>query len=303
MNALPAPGSVGAWVLAARPATLPVAVAPVAVGSSIASASGSFNAAAGLAALGGALLIQIGTNLANDVFDAKKGADDERRIGPPRAVSQGLLSARAVWIGMIVSFILAMLTGIYLIAVGGMPILAIGILSIASGIAYTGGPYPLGYNGLGDVFVFVFFGGVAVVGTTFVTAGVIAPAAWIASVPVGALATCVLVVNNVRDHEGDVRAKKRTLVVRFGRRFGVMEYLVLVVASAAAIIALPALGWTPPLALVALLPLPFGFKLWTTLRDHTDGPTLNRCLASTAKLMLAVSVLLALGIGAGQALR
>lgn len=302
MNALPAPRSIGAWVLATRPATLPVAVAPVAVGASIAATTGEFRPLAALAALTGALLIQIGTNLANDVFDHDKGADDERRIGPPRAVAKGLLSARSVRIGMIVSFVLAAMVGMYLVGIGGAPILAIGILSILSGIAYTGGPYPLGYNGLGDIFVFVFFGGVAVVGTSYVTAGVVPLSSWIASIPVGALATCVLVVNNVRDHEGDVRAKKRTLVVRFGRRFGVTEYALLLASAVAAVLALVVLRLTSPVALVALAPMPWGVRLWSTLRTSHDGPTLNRCLASTAKLMLAVSLLLAIGIGAGHAI-
>jgi 1,4-dihydroxy-2-naphthoate octaprenyltransferase len=260
-----------------------------------------FSGLAAVAALLGALLIQIGTNLANDVFDHDKGADDERRIGPPRAVSKGLLSARAVWTGMIAAFALAALVGIYLVTIGGAPILAIGVLSIVSGVAYTGGPYPLGYNGLGDVFVFAFFGVVAVAGTSFVVSGSIPLSAWLAAIPVGALATCVLIVNNVRDHEGDARAKKRTLVVRFGRAFGVLEYAAMLALSAAAIVLLPLVAGATPLVLVALVPLAWGLSLWRTLRDEREGPVLNRCLASSAKLMLLVSLSLALAISLGPA--
>lgn len=301
MTSLPAPRSLGAWVLAARPATLPVAVAPVAVGAAAGATTGVFSGLAAVAALLGALLIQIGTNLANDVFDHDKGADDERRIGPPRAVSKGLLSARAVWTGMIAAFALAALVGIYLVMIGGAPILAIGVLSILSGVAYTGGPYPLGYNGLGDVFVFAFFGVVAVAGTSFVVSGSIPLSAWLAAIPVGALATCVLIVNNVRDHEGDARAKKRTLVVRFGRAFGVLEYAAMLALSAAAIVLLPLVAGATPLVLVALVPLAWGLSLWRTLRDEREGPVLNRCLASSAKLMLLVSLSLALAISLGPA--
>ncbi|MFO0555254.1 MAG: 1,4-dihydroxy-2-naphthoate polyprenyltransferase [Polyangiaceae bacterium] len=296
-----APGSPRAWVLAARPATLPVAVAPVAVGAAVAHAAHpeSFRVGALLAALFGALLIQIGTNFANDVFDHEKGADDERRIGPPRAVASGLLSPRAVRAGMAAAFALAAAAGVYLTALAGWPIVAIGLASIASGIAYTGGPFPLGYNGLGDLFVFVFFGVVAVTGTAYVTAGYIPPLAWLASVPVGALATAVLVVNNVRDADNDVRAGKRTLVVRLGRAFGVFEYAALVAASALAVVLMVALGLAPALALIALVPMPAGVVLARRVATRRDGAALNACLANTAKLMLATSLGLALGIAAG----
>lgn len=297
---LPAPNSVGAWVLAARPATLPVAVAPVVVGAAIASGSPTFRPLAVCAALAGALLIQIGTNFANDAFDHLKGADDERRIGPPRAVSTGLLSPRAVFLGMFASFVLATFFGLYLTAVAGKIIALTGLVCIASGIAYTGGPFPLGYNGLGDAFVFAFFGEVAVVGTTYVASGDVSLLGLLAAIPVGALATCVLVVNNVRDYEGDVRAGKRTLVARFGRGFGVAEYLALLLLSAAAIIAIAVLRLASPLCLLGLAPLVFGLKLWGIVRERRDGQSLNKCLANTAKLMLAVSMLLALGIWVGR---
>jgi 1,4-dihydroxy-2-naphthoate polyprenyltransferase len=298
----PPVGSLGAWILAARPKTLPVAFAPVALGASVAwYERGSLHVPALVAALLGALLLQIGTNFANDLFDAKKGADDEHRIGPRRAVQSGLISARAMAIGTAIAFGVAALAGLYLIWHAGVAILVIGVASVLSGIAYTGGPYPLGYNGLGDLFVFVFFGLVAVVGTTFVAADLVSTAGLLAGAVAGALATAVLVVNNVRDAEGDRRVGKRTLVARFGRRFGEMEYLGLIVVAALAVLALPVLQLAPWYVLIALLPLPLGLKLWRTLVVSRDGPTLNDTLASTAKLMLATSLLLAAGFVVGAA--
>lgn len=293
-------GPLAAWLLAARPKTLPIAFAPVALGASVAwYERGVLHVPAAIAALLGALFLQIGTNFANDLFDAKKGADDEQRIGPQRAVQSGLISARAMAIGTAVAFAAAVLAGLFLVWHAGIAIVVIGVASVLSGIAYTGGPYPLGYNGLGDLFVFVFFGLVAVVGTTFVTANLVSPAGLLAGAVAGALATAVLVVNNVRDAEGDRRVGKRTLVARFGRRFGEREYLGLVLTAALAILALPALRLAPWHVLIALVPIPLGLRLWRTLVVSRDGPTLNDALASTAKLMLATSLLLAAGFVAG----
>jgi len=294
---LPAPGSFGAWLLASRPATLPVAVAPVAVGAAVAATSGGVVWSTVLAALFGAIMIQVGTNFANDVFDFEKGTDDEHRIGPVRAVQKGLLTPRAMRLGMMAAFGAATLAGLYLTWACGPIIVAIGLASIASGIAYTGGPFPLGYHGLGDVFVFVFFGGVATVGTVFVATGHVPLLAWVASVPVGALATNVLVVNNVRDREGDAKTGKRTLAVRFGRRFGVVEYGALLVLAMAAIGVVAVLA--SPFALAALAAAPFGVSLWVRLARATDGPTHNALLAASAKLMLVTSALLAVGIALG----
>ncbi len=214
---LPVAGSVGAWVLAARPKTLPVSIGPVLVGTAVAYVEGSLRVGPALAAAFGALMLQIGSNLANDVFDFEKGADTEARIGPPRAAQLGLLSPDALKRGMFVVFALATLAGVYLSWVAGPVILAVGAISILAAIAYTGGPYPLGYHGLGDLAVFVFFGLVAVVGTTFVQTGDLPRLAWLCAIPVGALATTILVVNNLRDVDTDVAAGKRTLAVRFGR--------------------------------------------------------------------------------------
>jgi 1,4-dihydroxy-2-naphthoate octaprenyltransferase len=295
---LPARGSARAWLMAARLPTLPVAVAPVLVGAAVASRAGEPRWGAVVAAMLGALFIQIGTNFANDVFDYEKGADDERRLGPPRAVQSGLITPREMRTGMLVAFAIAILTGVYLTWVAGPIVFAIGLVSILSGIAYTAGPYPLGYNGLGDVFVFVFFGLVAVTGTTWVAIGSIPAEAWLASIPVGALATCVLVVNNVRDHETDVHARKRTLVVRFGRNFGVIEYGVALLLAFGTPLLLVARG--APLALLAaVLPFPFGVVLWTRLL-RLRGPALNPVLAGSAKLLLATSALLGLAFAIGR---
>ncbi len=293
---LPARGSFGAWILASRPATLPVAVAPVLVGGAVTHATSVLRPLPFAMAMLGALLIQIGTNFANDVFDFEKGADTETRIGPPRAVQSGLLSPRSVRTGMIAAFVLATLVGSYLAFVGGWPIVVIGIVSILSGIAYTGGPYPLGYNGLGDAFVFVFFGLVAVTGTALVSGGSVPSMAWLAALPVGSLATAVLVVNNVRDHKTDVRANKRTLVVRFGRRFGLVEYALLLMLAYTVPAVLYGLRMTSPWVLLSLATVPRGLRLFSTLVTKEDGPELNRCLAGTAKLMLAHSLFVAIGI-------
>jgi len=295
---LPSPGSLAVWLLAARPQTLPVAVAPVAVGTAVAATTGPVRLSAVVAALLGALLIQVGTNFANDVFDYEKGADDASRLGPPRAVQSGLLSPRAVRWGMIVSFGLATLAGLWLVHVAGPWIVAIGVASILSGIAYTGGPFPLGYNGLGDLFVLVFFGLVAVCGTTWVASGQLPLMAWLAALPVGALATAVLVVNNARDHATDARVGKRTLVVRLGRSFANWEYAGLVSLAFATPLVMLSLSLTGPFVLIALLPLPWGVALWRRVAS-SEGRALNPLLPATARLLLLTSALLAVGIVLG----
>lgn len=289
------PGSWKAWVLASRPATLTAALCPVLVGTAVAEATGGLRVGPALAALFGAFMIQIATNFANDVFDHEKGADTAERLGPTRAVQAGLLTPRQVRAGLLVAIGLAVLSGLYLTAVGGFPIVVIGVFSVLSGVAYTGGPYPLGYHGLGDVFVFVFFGLVAVCGTVFVQTGAVPPLAWVAAAPVGAIATAVLVVNNVRDRSTDVRAGKRTLAVRFGRRFGVIEYgallLLAYVAPVVAKVWLDRSAWV----LLPLLSAPVGLKLLRTLAT-TEGRALNACLANTAKLLLLYGVLWSVGL-------
>ncbi|HEY0252869.1 MAG TPA: 1,4-dihydroxy-2-naphthoate polyprenyltransferase, partial [Kofleriaceae bacterium] len=198
------------WIQAARLRTLPAAVVPVVVGTAVAYACGHIAWGPALAALAGSLAIQIGTNFANDVFDAEKGADGPDRLGPTRAVATGLITASAMKRAMILAFAIATAFGGYLAWVGGWPVIAIGVASVISGICYTGGPWPLGYHGLGDVFVMIFFGFVAVCGTAYVQLGSVPALAVLASVPVGALATAIIVVNNLRDRNQDVRVGKRT---------------------------------------------------------------------------------------------
>jgi 1,4-dihydroxy-2-naphthoate polyprenyltransferase len=284
------------WISAARPQTLPAALVPVAVGTACAYASGGMQVLPAIAALLGAIFIQIGTNFANDVFDAEKGADGPDRLGPVRAVSAGLISARSMRVAMGLAFGAATLCGVYLMWIGGWPILAIGIASILSGIAYTGGPFPLGYHGLGDVFVMIFFGFVAVTGTVYVQVGSIPPIAWISAAAVGALTTAILVVNNVRDRHTDVRAGKRTLAVRLGKRGALIEQAILyLIAYAVPIALVPFCGPTP---LVALATLPFAVYLWRELWKR-EGPPLNGTLVGTARLLAAHGALLSVGIALG----
>lgn len=294
-----APGSVRAWILAARPATLSAAVVPVAVGTACAAAASGVRPGPALAALLGAVWIQIGTNFANDVFDYEQGADTAERLGPTRATQAGLLTPRAMRAGMIAAFGLATLAGLYLAWVAGWPVIAIGVASVLSGIAYTGGPYPLGYHGLGDLFVMIFFGFVAVCGTAFVQLGDVPALAWWASIPIGSLATAILVVNNVRDRVTDARAGKRTLAVRLGRGGGVAEYLLLLLASYATPPALLALGLARWPVLLPLLTLPFAVAQARVLVSGAEGPALNLCLKRTAQLLLGFGLLLAVGLWTG----
>jgi 1,4-dihydroxy-2-naphthoate octaprenyltransferase len=293
-------GSFAAYVLGARPKTLLIAVAPVLVGVATAFASRAEGASvrwgAGLAALLGAVWITIGTNFANDVFDYEKGADTAERLGPTRVTQAGLLTARQVRVAMALSFVFATVCGAYLVAVAGWPVIAIGVCSILAGIAYTGGPYPLGYNGLGELFVFVFFGLVAVCGTAFVSISTVPALALYTAVPSGALASCVLLVNNVRDVETDAKAGKRTLAVRFGRSFGVALYgVALALAFASPVLAWRAGSASAASALLPLLVAPLGVRL--TLALHRErGPSLNARLGQTAALLLAHSLLLSLGL-------
>ena len=294
-EALPRPGSLRAWVLAARPATLSAAFVPVAVGTACAVSAGAFRADAAVAALLGAMWIQIGTNFANDVFDYEKGADTDARLGPVRAVASGLLSPARVRAGMIVAFGLATLAGVYLTAVAGWAVVAIGVASVISGIAYTGGPYPLGYHGLGDLFVLVFFGFVAVCGTAFVQAGHVPAIAWLASLPVGALATAILVVNNLRDRATDAATGKRTLAVRLGIPGTRLEYGFLLACAYAVPVILAVTRTTSPWVLLPLSTLPVAVSLARALARE-QGRALNPVLAGTARLLLLHGTLLTVGI-------
>ena len=290
------PGSLAAWILALRPRTLPVSLAPVLVGTAVAHQLGGLRVGPVLAAAVGSLLLQIGSNLANDVFDFEKGADTADRIGPPRATQLGLLTPRAMKRGIVCVFGLATLVGLYLTAVAGPAILAIGVVSIAVAIAYTGGPWPLGYHGLGDLAVFVFFGVVAVTGACFVQLGEVPLLAAVASIPVGALATAILVVNNLRDVETDRAAGKRTLAVRLGRGGARAEWSLLV-GSAYVLASLPWLVFgTTPWVLLPWLTAPLALSLGRVIHAEASGPVLNEALAGTAKLCLFFALLFAAGL-------
>jgi len=289
----PSPAKV--WLMAIRVPTLPAAVVPVLVGSATALSAGMFKPLAFLAALLASLLIQIGTNLANDYFDHKKGADTAERLGPTRVTQAGLIAPGAVRNAMLASFGLAALCGAYLIMVGGWPILLIGLLSIAAGILYTGGPFPLGYNGLGDVFTFVFFGLVAVVGTDYLHTGAVRWVALLAALPVALLVTAILVVNNLRDAPTDKVAGKRTLAVILGERFARTEYAVLVLVAYVLLPTVWMWGGASPAILLPWLSIPLAMRLLDEVGTQRGRP-LNKALAGTARLHLVFGVLLTLGL-------
>jgi 1,4-dihydroxy-2-naphthoate polyprenyltransferase len=289
------PGSLRAWVIAARPPTLSAALVPVAVGTACAAVEGPLRAGPAVAALTGALLLQIAANFANDVFDYEKGADTAERLGPVRAVQAGLLSPATVRRGLYAVLVLALLVGAYLTAMSGPVIVAIGLASMLAAVAYTGGPYPLGYHGLGDIFVMLFFGFVAVLGTTFVQVGRVTELALWASVPVGALATAILVVNNLRDIATDRVAGKRTLAVRWGERGALIEYVLLLAAAYLVPLVVFLRGRATLTILLPWLTLPLAVRLAGAVRRER-GRALNPLLARTAALLLVHGLLLALGL-------
>lgn len=316
------PSRLRAWRLAIRPATLPAAVGPVLVGLGVALGPGRAATAAGaaaaasagaageaglrpvpaLAALAVALLLQVAANLANDLFDFRTGADAADRLGPPRAAALGLLSERELIAGTALVLGLAGLAGLVLVAVGGPVILVLGLLAVVSAVAYTGGPWPYGYHGLGELFVFAFFGPVAVAGTTYLQTGSWEPLALAASVPVGALVTAILVVNNLRDIGSDRRAGKRTLAVRIGPRATAGEYVALLALAGAVPVLLVAGGWASPVALLPLASLPLAWPLVGAVREAAGGGDprrLNPVLRGTARLSLVFGLLFAAGLALG----
>jgi 1,4-dihydroxy-2-naphthoate octaprenyltransferase len=284
------------WVMAARVRTLPAAVAPVLVGTSLALGAGSFHPLAFVAALLGAVFIQVGTNLSNDYSDARRGADNEDRLGPVRVTAGGLVPPGRVLLATWVTFGLAVLCGVYLVAVAGWELIAVGAASILAGVLYTGGPRPYGYEGLGELFVFLFFGIVAVTGSYFVQVRELAWPAFACAVPVGLLASAILVVNNVRDLETDRRAGKRTLAVRLGRERTRVLYAAMV-ALAFLLAPLPwPLGSMTAWLLLPWLAIPLALPLVRIVRTRVDGPTLNGALAKTGMLQLLFCLLLSAGI-------
>jgi len=282
--------------MAARPRTLPAAVAPVLVGTALAIHVGRLHALAFAAALLGALFIQIGTNLSNDYSDAHRGADTEDRLGPVRVTAGGLVPPRQVLVATYLTFGLAVLCGAYLIAVAGWWLLAIGAASILAGVLYTGGPRPYGYEGLGEVFVFLFFGIVAVAGSYYVQRKDLPWEPFVLAIPVGLLIAAILVVNNVRDLETDRRARKRTLAVRLGRtRTRVMFVAMLVLAFGSGLITWL---WGPlsPWLALTLVDVPLAAAIARTVLTHSDGPSLNGALAKTGLLALSYCLLLSAGV-------
>ena len=284
------------WMMAARPRTLPAAVAPVLVGTALAGFEHVFYPLRFLAALLGALFIQVGTNLSNDYSDARRGADADDRLGPVRVTAGGLVPPRQVLVATYISFGLAVLAGVYLIIVAGWILLVIGAASILAGIAYTGGPKPYGYEGLGEVFVFLFFGVVAVAGSYFVQVRHLNWEAFALSVPVGLLAAGILVVNNIRDIDSDRRAGKRTLAVKLGRprtriMFAVIIYLAFLLAPVTWIFG-PTTAWL----LLPWLSLPLAAGLVRVVASRTDGPSLNGALAQSGMLQLTFCMLLSAGL-------
>jgi 1,4-dihydroxy-2-naphthoate octaprenyltransferase len=299
-----------AWLMAARPHTLPAAAAPVIVGVGLAVHEGVFAALPALAAFVGAALIQIGTNFANDYYDAVKGVDTDDREGFTRVTQSGLIAPESVKRAMYAAFALAILVGVYLVSVGGLPILVVGLASVISGMAYAGGPYPLGSHGLGDLFVFVFFGVVAVTGTFYVQAasvlagpfptgvpeGTVTFAAFVASLPVAAISTNILVVNNVRDLETDREAGKKSLAVLLGYRASRAEFVGLLGLS----YVVPLWFWLArdysPAVLLPLVTIPYAASIARTMLTDTSGEALNPALERTGKLLAGHSVLFALGL-------
>ncbi|MFC5969914.1 1,4-dihydroxy-2-naphthoate polyprenyltransferase [Halomarina salina] len=307
--------------MAARPQTLPAGLSPVVVGAGVAYHADVFSALPALAALVGALLIQVGTNFANDYYDAVNGTDTEDREGFTRVTAGGLIAPSSVRRAMVLTYAVAIVLGTYLVYVGGLPIVVVGLTSVAAGILYTGGPAPYGYRGLGDLFVFVYFGLVAVTGTYYVQAaataygsvltetsfalappeGTLSLAVVVAALPAAGLSTALLVVNNVRDRETDAATGKRTLAVMFGYGFSRVEFLACVGMAYVVPVVFALTGYSP-LVLLPLLTLPLAVSLSRTVLTETRGDVLNPALETTGKLLAAHSVLFAAGFVLPEAL-
>jgi 1,4-dihydroxy-2-naphthoate polyprenyltransferase len=292
------PSALRIWLMAARPRTLPAAVAPVLVGTALAATQDTFKLLTFVAAMLGALFIQVGTNLSNDYSDARRGADTEDRLGPVRVTAGGLVPPRQVLIATYIAFGAAVLAGAYLIATAGWVLLLVGAASILAGVLYTGGPRPYGYEGLGEVFVFLFFGVVAVAGSFYAQTEELAWEAFVLAIPVGLLASAILVVNNVRDLETDRRAGKRTLAVRLGRQ-GARGLYGGMLAAAFVTAPFPWLFGGDALDAWLLLPwlaIPLAIPVARIVRERTDGPSLNAALAKTGMLQLVFCILLSAGL-------
>ena len=283
------------WYLAARPRTLTAAVMPVLIGTALAYRDGGFALLPALVAMICAFLLQIGSNLANDLFDYLSGADTKERKGPMRVVAAGLVSPTQMKIALVLVFGTAFALGMYLVCIGGWPVLVVGIASIIVAIAYTAGPYPLGYYGLGDAMVFLFFGLIGTIGTYYVQTVTVSFTAFLVSLPVGALITNILIVNNYRDFETDRKAGKRTTAVIFGKKFARTEFIVFLFAS----YAVPLLIWLfydhSAWILLPFASFPIALRL-IAMMNTLQGRELNLALEQTAKLVAVYGILFAIGI-------
>ncbi|MBC8505802.1 MAG: 1,4-dihydroxy-2-naphthoate polyprenyltransferase [Anaerolineales bacterium] len=284
-----------AWILAIRPKTLPAAASPVVIGSALAFVDGKFDFWPALTALLGSLLLQIISNVANDLFDFKRGADAGERLGPTRVTQAGLLTSDQVQRGLMILIGLTVLIGIYLVIHAGWLILVLGVVAIISAVAYTGGPFPLAYHGLGDLFVFVFFGLAATAGTYFVQVGTVSSAAWWMACSIGLLIVAILIVNNLRDIESDRAAGKRTLAVRFGVHISRLEYAFCIFGAYAIPMVTWALGLTSFWGLVVFLSIPMAWRCVRVVNIETGG-ALNKVLAGTGRLGLVFALLFSFGI-------
>jgi 1,4-dihydroxy-2-naphthoate octaprenyltransferase len=287
--------SLSAWKTAARVHTLPAAIVPVLVGAGLATGDDVFRLDVLAWTLLGAISIQVAANFANDASDAQRGADSEDRLGPPRMVALGVITARQMWIAVTVAVALASVSAIALTAIAGPVVLVLGVASVLGMLGYVGGPLPYGYHGLGEVGVFVFFGLVATVGSRYVYDGTAPLDAWLLAVPIGSLAAAILVANNYRDIDTDRAAGKRTLSVIIGRARTRTLFAVLLYGSYLLIVAFAAIGWTPLPTMVAGLLAPFAVGPVSIVQKKTDGPNLIRALKSTARLHLWTGVVLAVG--------
>ena len=294
-----APTGVRVWLLAARPATLAAAIAPVLVGTGAALHGGlEIHEHIFIPILLAALLIQIGTNFANDVFDFRRGADTPERLGPLRVTQGGLVTPRQMLTATYLTFGLAGLIGVYLIAIGGWPILLIGLACILAGVLYTGGPWPYGYHGLGDVICFLTFGVLAVLGTAYLQTQTITPLDVWATIPVGCLVTAILIVNNLRDIDTDRRTGKMTLAVRLGRRGTRLEYALCIAVAYLVVIGLGLAGMVGAWWWLPLLSLPLGAWL-VRFVSRTEGRPLNQALKRSGQLHLLFAVLFAAALWLG----
>lgn len=287
------------WLLAARPKTLPASIAPILVGTGVAIHEDGFHLPTALVALLTALLLQVAANFANDVLDYRRGADTAARTGPTRITSSGLVTPDAVLRATALTLALATLSGLFLVWRGGWPFLLLGIAALTCAVAYTGGPFPLAYLGLGEVFVFLFFGPIAVTGTAYLQTLDLTALALAASVPSGVMAIAILVVNNLRDLDEDARAGKRTIAVRIGPRNTRREYALMLGIALVTPLLFWAAGWLDAWVLLTLLAWPLGWALWRQISTRT-GAALNATLGATGRASLALGVLLALALALGR---